>query len=74
MVENTNEEIFKQIESGNINRDFIFETFKGLGETVEHHGFNPSEKRNLTYQQYFTPYPVMVLFRRCKLRTANVRL
>ena len=56
---NVNEEIFKQIESGNINREFIFDNFKGLGETVEHHGFNPNEKRNLTYQQYFTPYPVI---------------
>lgn len=56
---NANQEIFKQIESENINREFIFETFKGLGETVEHHGFNPNEKRNLTYQQYFTPYLVV---------------
>jgi len=54
-----NAEIFKQIGEGNINREFIFENFKGLGETVEHHGFNPNEKRNLTYQQYFTPYDVV---------------
>lgn len=59
LPKNVNEEIFKQIESGNINREFVFEQFKGLGETVEHHGFNPNEKRNLTYQQYFTPYPVI---------------
>jgi len=58
-VLDVNQKIFKQIESGNINREFIFESFKGLGETVEHHGFNPNEKRNLTYQQYFTPYLVV---------------
>ena len=59
LPKNVNEVIFKQIESGNIDREFIFKSFKGLGETVEHHGFNPNEKRNLTYQQYFTPYPVV---------------
>ena len=59
LPENVNEGIFKQIESGNVDREFIFKSFKGLGETVEHHGFNPNEKRNLTYQQYFTPYPVV---------------
>jgi len=55
----SNQEIFKQISEGNIDRDFVFENYKGLGETVEHHGFNPNEKRKLTYQQYFTPYPVV---------------
>lgn len=58
--ESPNYEIFKRIESGGgIDRDYIFDTFKGLGETVEHHGFNLNEKRNLTLQQYFTPYPVI---------------
>lgn len=57
--EDINAEIFKQIGEGNMNREYIFESFKGLGETVEHHGFNPNEKRNLTYQQYFTPYDVV---------------
>ena len=42
-----------------IDRDYIFDSYKPLGETVEFKGWNPNEKRNKTLQQYFTPYPVV---------------
>ena len=40
-----NEEIFKQIESGNIDREFIFKSFKGLGEG----GVELVQTRHLTH-------------------------
>lgn len=58
-MNNTNEEILKQIESDIWDRNFIFENYKPLGETIDKTGLNQHEKRLANYQQFFTPYPAV---------------
>jgi SNF2 family DNA or RNA helicase len=55
----SNEDILQDIEAGRIDRDHIFENYKGLGELVETEGLNFNEKRIKTLSQYFTPYPAI---------------
>jgi SNF2 family DNA or RNA helicase len=57
--EMSNEDILRDIEAGNVDRDRIFADYKGLGEVVDTRGLNFNEKRLLALGQYFTPYPVV---------------
>jgi superfamily II DNA or RNA helicase len=60
-----NEELWREVLKGNIDRDKIFYEYKSLGQTVTIEGDRGipdlAKKRALTLQQYFTP-PAIVKF------------